>query len=58
MAKMGRPKIDNPKSSQLVIRVTPDKRTEIEKYSSDHDQTMTQTLVSAFDYMIAHQQGS
>ncbi|SDB51609.1 hypothetical protein [Butyrivibrio sp. INlla16] len=55
MAKMGRPFAENPKNVQITIRVTADEKAALDEYSARHDQTMTQTLVSSFKYMLAHE---
>ena len=48
MARMGRPKLENPRSEGVVIRLTKDEHTDITEYASSHDLTITQTLVQGF----------
>ena len=48
MARMGRPKLENPRSEGVFIRLTKDEHTDITEYASSHDLTITQTLVQGF----------
>ena len=48
MARMGRPKLENPSSEGVLIRLTKDEHTDITEYASSHDLTITQTLVQGF----------
>lgn len=48
MARMGRPKLENPRSAGVFIRLTKDEHTDITEYASSHDLTITQTLVQGF----------
>ena len=48
MARMGRPKLENPRSEGVFIRLTKDEQTDITEYASSHDLTITQTLVQGF----------
>ena len=48
MARMGRPKLENPRSECVFIRLTKDDHTDITEYASSHDLTITQTLVQGF----------
>ena len=48
MARMGRPKLENPRSEGVFIRLTKDEHTDITEYVSYHDLTITQTLVQGF----------
>lgn len=48
MARMGRPKLENPRSEGVFIRLTKDEHTDITEYGSSHDLTITQTLVQGF----------
>ena len=48
MARMGRPKLENPSSEGVFIRLTKDEHTDITEYASSHDLTITQTLVQGF----------
>ena len=45
MAKRGRPKKEEPKEKFLGIRVTNDEYNVIRKYASEHDMTITETLL-------------
>ena len=48
MARMGRAKLENPRSEGGFIRLTKDEHTDITEYASSHDLTITQTLVQGF----------
>lgn len=48
MVRMGRPKLENPRSEGVFIRLTKDEHTDITEYASSHDLTITQTLVQGF----------
>ena len=48
MARMGRPKLENPRSEGVFIRLTKDEHTDITEYASYHALTITQTLVQGF----------
>lgn len=48
MARMGRPKLENPRSEGVFIRLTKDEHTDITEYASSHDLTITKTLVQGF----------
>ena len=48
MARMGRPKLENPRSEGVFIRLTKDEHTDITEYASSNDLTITQTLVQGF----------
>ena len=41
MARMGRPKLENPRSEGVFIRLTKDEHTDITEYASSHDLTIT-----------------
>ncbi len=49
MAKMGRPRLATPRSERVFIRLTKDEHTDITEYASNHDLTITQTLVQGFN---------
>lgn len=49
MAKMGRPRLENPRSERIFIRLTKDEHTDITEYASNHNLTITQTLVRGFN---------
>ena len=40
MARMGRPKLENPRSEGVFIRLTKDEHTDITEYASSHDLTI------------------
>lgn len=48
MARTGRPRLENPRSHGVFIRLTQEEDTEIKEYASQHNLTITQTLVEGF----------
>lgn len=48
MARTGRPRLENPRSEGVFIRLTKDEHTDITEYANDHNLTITQTLVQGF----------
>lgn len=48
MARTGRPRLENPRSEGVFIRLTKDEHTDITEYADTHDLTITQTLVQGF----------
>lgn len=51
MARTGRPRLENPRSEGVFIRLTKDEHTDITEYASNHDLTITQTLVHGFNIL-------
>ena len=49
MARTGRPKLENPRSEGVFIRLTKDEHTDITQYADEHNLTITQTLVQGFN---------
>lgn len=58
MVVMGRPKSDNPRKRSVTVRLTEKEYRDIAKYSSDHDQTVTKTLLDGFSLLLKHQKSS
>lgn len=52
MARTGRPRLENPRSESVFIRLTKDEHTDITEYANDHNLTITQTLVQGFYTMV------
>ena len=48
MAGMSRPRGEHPRSERTFIRLTQDEYTALIEYASNHNQTITQTLVQGF----------
>lgn len=44
MAKMGRPKAENPKSSKISIRFTDEEFDQLKKRADQNNQTITETI--------------
>jgi len=55
---MGRPKSDNPRKRSVTVRLTEKEYRDIAKYSSDHEQTVTKTLLDGFSLLLKHQKSS
>ena len=52
MARTGRPRLENPRSEGVFIRLTKDEHTDITEYANDLNLTITQTLVQGFYTMV------
>lgn len=52
MARTGRPRLENPRSEGVFIRLTKDEHTDITEYANVHNLTITQTLVQGFYTMV------
>ena len=48
MPRTGRPRLENPRSEGIFIRLTKDEKAAVLEYAENHDQTITQTLVDGF----------
>ena len=48
MARTGRPRLENPRKEGVFIRLTKDEHTEIVEYASEHNLTITETIVKGF----------
>lgn len=46
MAKMGRPKVDNPKKKSIGIRMS-EEREKLLRYASEHNKTITEIVQEA-----------
>lgn len=49
VARTGRPKSDNPKSSFIGLKLTEDEAAKLKEYASKHDMTITQVLQKGID---------
>ena len=45
MARTGRPRLENPRSEGVFMRLTKEEHAEIVEYAKKHNLTITQTLV-------------
>lgn len=52
MAKVGRPKLDNKKIKKVTIRMSDEDYDRLIKYNEANDQTMTDTLLEAFNILM------
>ncbi len=57
MAKMGRPKADDPREKSLGVRVTNDEYKVIKEYAEEHDMTITETLLKGVEELMKKQPG-
>jgi hypothetical protein len=48
LARTGRPRLENPRSERVFIRLTKDEHTAVVEYANNHNLTITQTLVQGF----------
>ena len=51
MAKMGRPKSEDPKSFKITVRLTEAQYQDIQAYSSERRQTASKTLLDAYSLL-------
>lgn len=58
MARTGRPKLENPRSEGVYIRLTEEEHTDIKEYASKHNLTITQTLVEGFNVLRKQKQAT
>ena len=47
--KIGRPKVDNPKSERLYIRVTPEEKVQIYKFAKENGFTLLELLYKGIE---------
>ena len=56
MAKMGRPKIDNPADNKATVRFTEEEHQLLIEYTTKHDLTMTQVVkLAVMEKLLADQ---
>jgi len=55
MAKLGRPKTDNPKINKITVRLKGEDFNALKKYVSEHNITITEAIVRAIRLMIGMQ---
>ena len=51
MAKMGRPKSDNPRGRKISIRMTEEEYRDLFEYMEKHELTATRALLNGFYFM-------
>lgn len=49
MAKVGRPKSDNPKNSLIGLKMTEDEANRLKEYAARHNMTVTEVLQKGLD---------
>ncbi len=49
LARTGRPRLENPRSEGVFMRLTKEEHAEIVEYAKKHNLTITQTLVEGFE---------
>jgi len=52
MAKMGRPKVDNPKQKTVGIRLSDENYRRLMEYNKANNMTITETMSKAFELLI------
>lgn len=53
VAKMGRPRSENPKNTLIGLKLTEEEATKLKEYASKHDMTITQVLQKGIDLQYA-----
>lgn len=51
MPRTGRPRLENPRSEGVYIRLTKKEHTDLIEYASNHNLSITQTLVQGFNVL-------
>ncbi len=57
MAKMGRPKAENPKQKSIGIRMSEEERQKLLQYASKHDMTITEVVQEAVNRLYDADEG-
>lgn len=52
MAKIGRPKLDDPKSYKVTVRFSDEEKKVLESYAESHGLTKAQVLKSGFELLV------
>ena len=55
MAKMGRPKAEDPREKSIGVRVTNDEYRVIKEYASEHKMTITEAVLTGIRNLMAEQ---
>lgn len=58
MAKMGRPKSDNPKKNLIGLKLTENETVRLKEYASRHGMTLTQVLKRGIDMQYAMEEST
>lgn len=58
LAKMGRPKIENPRTWKVSVRFSDDDYQTLKNYAAAHDLTMTQVLLEGLKLMYQAEEGN
>jgi len=58
MAKMGRPKSDNPKKNLIGLKLTENETARLKEYASRHGMTLTQVLKRGIDMQYAMEEST
>ncbi len=53
MAKMGRPKTDEPRCNQVMVRFTDKEYLKLKKYAEENNLTVTETVRKGVEQMMA-----
>ncbi len=52
MGKVGHPPVENPRNRKVTIRLTQEEFLKLSKYNESHGQTITDTMLEAFEYFM------
>ena len=53
MAKMGRPKVDNPRNHKVSVRFTKEEYEKLKLYAESHSMTLAETLIKGVENIIS-----
>ncbi len=56
MPRTGRPKVDNPRNTRIVIRFTDEEYERIKKYAKEHNLSVTATIRKGVSTMLESKQ--
>ena len=51
MAKMGRPKAENPRNNFIGVKMTDDEVKKLREYAASHDITLTEVILRALELL-------
>lgn len=58
MAKVGRPKSDNPKKTLIGLKMTSDEANRLKEYASKHNMTVTEVLQKGLEIQYEQEGGN
>ena len=50
--KVGHPIVENPRNRKVTLRMTQEEYARLDAYNKSHDQSITDTMLEAFEYFM------